>query len=312
MDSDGLIEIAARLLKNKEVDVIIGYKNGNLPYTTRPAFIKAPEETDELIFNRFSRINLAGYIKEFRGKKVGIFAKGCDARSINMLVVEKQIDRKSVYIIGLPCPMMLDNSRLKEVFPYPKEIDISDGRIVLRDENRTVELEFNEYVDKTCARCNHRNPVIYDILLGEPVVEKEKDYDKLLGGFLNMDPEKRWELFERELVKCIRCYGCRQICPTCYCDECFVDCNKPKWLDKGVEKSDILFWHIGRIYHQAGRCVDCGSCSFVCPVGIDFSPYLLYMEYVVKNNFNYEPGIKIDEPPPLQTFKKDDPQEFIL
>jgi hypothetical protein len=36
------------------------------------------------------------------------------------------------------------------------------------------------------------------------------------------------------------------------------------------------------------------------------------MEEVVKNSFGYEAGVKIDELPPLQTFKKDDPQEFIM
>lgn len=312
MFEEKIREITKNLLLGNEVDLVIGYKKGSLPYISQPLVITDPGEVNQLIFDRFSRINLAGYLLGFKGKRVAIVAKGCDARSINMLVVEKQIDRKSVYIIGVPCPYMLDKKRLFEILPFPDSISFENDSIYLTGNGKRFEFKLDELIDKTCKRCDHRNPVIYDTFVGEPVEEKAKEYKNLLGEFLELTNERRWEIFRHELKKCIRCYACRQVCPTCYCEECFVDSNKPKWLDKGLQESDILFWHIGRIYHQAGRCVDCGSCSYVCPVGIEFSPYLLYIEHIVKENFNYIPGVKIDEPPPLQTFKKDDPQEFIL
>ena len=98
----------------------------------------------------------------------------------------------------------------------------------------------------------------------------------------------------------------------CYCDECFVDQNNPKWLEKGLERTDVMIWHLGRIYHMAGRCVDCGACSAVCPVGIDFSRYLLRLEKSVRKRFDYKAGLNPAETPPLQTYKTSDPEEFIL
>lgn len=305
-------ELARKLLSENRVELVIGFAKANVPYTTRPCVIYNPEQVDRLIFNRFSRLNLAAYLSQFKGRRVAIVAKGCDARSINMLVVEKQIDRKNIYIIGVPCPRMLDKRKLSSIMPDPYSVEFEGDKIILTGRDGKIELDIENVLDKTCAACSHRTPVIYDTLLGEPIEEKEKDYEKLIGEFKRMTQDRRWELFSEELTKCIRCYACRQACPTCYCEECFVDCNKPRWVSGGLEKSDIMFWHIGRIYHQAGRCVNCGSCSYVCPVDIDFAPLLLYMEEVVKNSFGYEAGVKIDELPPLQTFKKDDPQEFIM
>ena len=66
-----------------------------------------------------------------------------------------------------------------------------------------------------------------------------------------------------------------------------------------------------RTLHIAGRCVDCGACSRVCPVNIELRLLNQKVEKDVKELYHYEAGISLEELPPMATFKMDDPQEFI-
>jgi ferredoxin len=43
---------------------------------------------------------------------------------------------------------------------------------------------------------------------------KGKSPDTLLQQILMMDTKSRLEFWQRELNKCIKCYGCRDVCPT--------------------------------------------------------------------------------------------------
>ncbi len=124
--------------------------------------------------------------------------------------------------------------------------------------------------------------------------------------------EERWEYFQEQMSKCIRCYACRQACPNCYCKECFAEQTKPKWIGTTNNISDIMFYQIGRIFHQAGRCVDCGACVRACPMGIDLRTFTYKLVKDVKELFGYEAGISLDELPPLTTFMLEDEQEFMI
>lgn len=66
-----------------------------------------------------------------------------------------------------------------------------------------------------------------------------------------------------------------------------------------------------RIFHQAGRCVDCGACVRACPMNINLRLFTRVLVDEVKERFGYEPGVSIKEPPPLATFSLNDKQEFM-
>ena len=85
----------------------------------------------------------------------------------------------------------------------------------------------------------------------------------------------------------------------------------PTWLDKTDNISDIMVYHIVRILHMAGRCVDCGACSRACPLGIDLRSIVQKMVKLIKELYDFETGLTLEEVPPLTTYKQDDPQEFI-
>ena len=65
--------------------------------------------------------------------------------------------------------------------------------------------------------------------------------------------EERWAYFQNILSPCIRCYACRNACPHCYCQECFVDTSGPQWVGKSIDPNDVFTFHLFRAFHMAGE-----------------------------------------------------------
>ena len=97
----------------------------------------------------------------------------------------------------------------------------------------------------------------------------------------------------------------------CYCEVCFVDVNNPKWLEGSIEQPDLSFWNLGRAFHLAGRCVDCGACERACPMEIKILNLTRKLNKDVLELYNYEAGVDIKKKPALGEFKFDDKEEFI-
>jgi Na+-translocating ferredoxin:NAD+ oxidoreductase RnfC subunit len=67
-----------------------------------------------------------------------------------------------------------------------------------------------------------------------------------------------------------------------------------------------------RAFHLAGRCIGCGECERVCPMGLPLMKLNKKIEKEIKELFDYKPGIDTEQKPLLAMFKPDDPEEFIL
>jgi len=311
--SNQIRKVARKLLQQREVELIIGFEQGTLPRHNTPCFIREQEAAERLIWDSFCDNNLANYLVK-RQEKVAVVAKGCDVRAIVELIKEKQLSREQVIIIGIPCQGMVDRRRIevelegKEI----REIEEKDNKLILKGDGFTKVLNRDEYLYPSCEACTHRNPVIYDILIGDMVAEKTTDQYPDIAEFEANSPDERWQYISDEVSKCIRCYACRNACPLCYCQECFVDNTHPQWIGKTTNISDTIIFHIMRAFHLAGRCVACGACERACPIGVDIRKLNRKLASDVKGLFHYEAGTSLDQVAPLATFRPDDPEGFML
>jgi formate dehydrogenase subunit beta len=307
-----LREVAEKLLIDKKVDLIIGYERGTLPLRTRPTFIREPDEAKRLVWNSRCENNLSFYLKTVK-EKVGIVAKGCDSRSIVGLIKESQVKREDIFIIGVPCPGIIDKKKIEGILEGRELLEgvESDSQILLKGEGFEEKADKYKLLHVSCRSCTHRNPVLYDTLMGKEISEPQIDEYSDVEEFTSKQDNERWAYFNGETSRCIRCYACRNVCPACYCPQCFVDQSLPTWFGRTPHLSDTLIFHITRTLHTAGRCVDCGACSRVCPMNVELRILNKKIEKDVRELYGYEAGRNLEELPPMATFKIDDPQEFI-
>lgn len=101
------------------------------------------------------------------------------------------------------------------------------------------------------------------------------------------DPQKlsRWMY---EFQKCLKCYGCRNICPVCFCEDCSLE--HESLIHTGKLPPDVPIFHLVRAVHMAGRCIDCGLCEDACPVDIPLRLLYRKVNHLVSELFHYQTG----------------------
>ena len=314
---DQLRDTAVKSFKDGSVDVIIGFKAGSLPLRSSPCLIRSAEDADRLVWNKNCGSNLAAYLlpvaKANPEMKIGIMAKGCDSRSIVGLIKERQIEREQLFVIGMPCSGVLDRRKIDGALDGAEilEAHLDGDTLTLKCENGETQVSVADYIHSSCSTCQHKTPILYDVLIGEPGVETDANPYEQVEAMESQSADERWEYFVSEMSKCIKCYACRGACPSCYCTQCFIDQNQPQWFGKTTELSDTIIFHLVRAFHVAGRCVNCGACARACPMGIDLMSLTKKIEKDMKELYEYTAGMDIEELAPFATFEESDPQDFI-
>lgn len=100
-----------------------------------------------------------------------------------------------------------------------------------------------------------------------------------------------------EFAKCIKCYGCRNICPACFCKECSLE--SADVVTRGEIPPEFPMFHLVRALHMIGRCVDCGLCEEACPAEIPLRTLYKRVNEIIETRFQFKPGIEQIEPSPL-------------
>ncbi|MCE5197818.1 MAG: 4Fe-4S dicluster domain-containing protein [Armatimonadota bacterium] len=298
-------EEAKKALESGDVSVVIGWGAGTVAFKTTPVFIDKPEDTDKLVWNPACVNNLAVYLpKMAKDSKAGIIAKPCDIRSIVGLIQERQIKRENLYIIGLGCSGVVDAFNLDSQDFHVQDVTgldwTSDG-LKVNTTNGDYTVSCSDCLRDMCGVCTNRNPAIYDVKLGEgtePLETRACSIPEI--------PEERRKYWSEQFSKCVRCYACRQVCPNCYCEQCFADRIEPKWTAKKATAEEAWMFHATRAMHSAGRCISCGECERVCPVDIPIAELMREMANIVKERYDYEAGDPEQKSPVLGHYQDED------
>ena len=304
------------LLESGEVNRVLGWKKGDLPYNPEPAFFNSAEELSDFVYDGFCGANLSKYMiaaSALEGKTL-VLLKPCDSYSFVQLMKEHRVDREKAYIIGVGCKGKLDIEIIKAEGVKGIE-SISGAEIDGACDTLKIDTIYGEKTVsykaamlERCHVCKGKEHRIYDELMCESADTLDSDRFQGVEAIENMTPEQKFAFFKSELSKCIRCNACRNVCPACSCRKCVFDSNKFDSAHKAnVDPFEEQMFHLIRAFHVAGRCTDCGECSRVCPQGI---PLHLFNRKFIKdiNEYygEYQAGNNVEDETPLTDFTFDD------
>ena len=275
--SEEIKDAAAKALKENEVEHLIGFAPGQFSDLIEPRFIESADEADELCFTPGAAPMLSKYVLEYHPAPQAVVAKPCDTRALSYYMNEDIIEREDVVIIGINGCQGIDGNT-------------------------------------ACDECDTRNPVIADYTVGEPMDEKEieADLEDVDYPLKEISPEERQEHYKKEFSRCTQCYACRDACPVCYCDHCFVESNQPEWLREGSDTENDMVFHLMRTMHMPGRCVNCGACEMACPEGIEMRSLTSYLYHRAKELYDYRPGMAPDQLTLYSEYDEDDSEPGFL
>ena len=127
---------------------------------------------------------------------------------------------------------------------------------------------------------------------------QERDF----GELQTMSVEERFQYWFApfgQFSQCIKCFGCRDACPICYCKDCYLEADRGR-VPGGEIPPDAMFPMI-RTVHVMDSCVNCGQCQDACPMEIPLSRLIFMLNRELAPIFKYEPGMDVSARPPLRT-----------
>jgi formate hydrogenlyase subunit 6/NADH:ubiquinone oxidoreductase subunit I len=175
-----------------------------------------------------------------------------------------------------------DERGLRELFKWEQ---VKEEQVI------PVGLGCPEELAKACE-CEKPFP---DCLVDGP--QGERVVGEKVASIDEMGLEARLEFWMTEFARCIKCFGCRNVCPMCFCNECSLE--EESLIGTGEIPPDNPVFHLTRAVHMVGRCIDCGLCEEACPAGIPLRTLYKKVAEIVSEELDYRTGYTLEEKSPF-------------
>jgi len=258
--------------KLKELDGVVALRRTT--EGTAPYLFQEGDDLSQLVLE--PRYPLASVIsllqKRYPEARFGIVARGCDTRALVEMAKREQVDADRLYLLGVACTA----EEAEECHCAEPAPDVS----------MWPEAE----------------------VIGTPVPGAPPN--PIVAEYENMSLEERQAFWQQQFLKCIKCYGCRDICPECFCESCALE--DPLWVERGTLAPAFPMFHLIRAMHMASRCIACRQCELVCPAHIPLTVLYDLIRRDVGDLLGYVPGADIAASPPLSLTLEDAPVQVEL
>jgi formate dehydrogenase subunit beta len=138
----------------------------------------------------------------------------------------------------------------------------------------------------------------------EEALRAKKWQEKDFASLREMSTEEKFNYWRGEFGRCIKCYGCRDACPICYCKDCILEADRGI-VAPGEIPPDIMFPMI-RSVHVMDSCVNCGQCEDVCSMDLPLARLIFMLNRELGDIFKNEPGMDVNAPIPLKSVTDDE------
>ncbi|MFW6099570.1 MAG: 4Fe-4S dicluster domain-containing protein [Thermodesulfobacteriota bacterium] len=148
-----------------------------------------------------------------------------------------------------------------------------------------------------CARaCMEENPVNHALTttvqkrFEEVAAGKKIEAPSPLQHVLTMGEKEREAFWNSQFQKCIKCYGCVDMCPVYIPDP---DLHLSQWIPGGETPPPYPLFHLIRAYQVWDTCILCGECERTCPAQIPLKTVQDLIEYLPPEKvFEIIPGLE--------------------
>lgn len=136
---------------------------------------------------------------------------------------------------------------------------INDDRVTPIRANRVIAVGFS-CPPELARSCQCVKPWPDSLVAGEKT-----------PGFTELEDQEGGDLFEemaywyKTFDRCLKCFGCRNVCPVCSCKECTIEREIMVPQREIPPAPEFL---MTRALHMIDRCVYCGKCEETCPADI--------------------------------------------
>jgi ferredoxin len=201
-------------------------------------------------------------------------------------------------------PVMTLVSRLHKAFPAIRLAVVARGC----DERAYIEMAKRNQIDparleiigfactaEEAQACFCQEPSPKRLVAGTP--PPPGPGNPLVAKYNSLPLDERRIFWKKQFSKCIKCYGCRNICPECFCEACAME--DMAWVEPGLLAPPFPTFHLIRAMHMASRCVACRECELTCPAHIPLTVLYDLMRRDIADLLGYTPGADLEAQPPL-------------